>query len=394
MAQDGGTRRGPGTQLVHAGPDPRAFHGFVSPPVVHASTVLFETVKSAQTGGQRYTYGRRGTPTTDALAEIVSDLEGAEDTVLVPSGLAACTLALLSAVSAGDRVAVVDTVYGPTRRFCDRMLARLGVSTVYFDPTDLAAAEALVAGGVAAVFLEAPGSLTFEMADVPAIAAAAKSAGATVLMDNTWATPLFFRPLEHGVDLSIQAGTKYFSGHSDLLIGTIAGSGEAIARVKDTAVVIGSNVGPDDVFMTTRGIRTLHVRLARHQASTLAVAGWLAEQPAVHRVLYPALPGDPGHALWRRDFTGASGLFSVVFRDWPEAAVHAFVDGLALFGIGSSWGGYESLVTVPPMDKVRTARPWDPRDQVVRFHVGLEDPEDLIADLAAGLERLQKAAAA
>lgn len=381
------------TRLAHAGNDPRAYHGFVNPPVVHASTVLYETVEAARTGAQPYRYGRRGTPTSDALEAMITELEDADRTVLAPSGLAACALALLGVTAAGDRVLVTDSIYNPTRRFCDQVLQRYGVTTTYFDPFDEAGFRRLLADGAAAVFLEAPGSLTFDVPDVPALTAAAKAAGATVLMDNTWATPLYFRPLARGIDLSIQAGTKYFSGHSDLLIGSIAGRGEAIAEVRDTALAFGNHVAPDDVYLTLRGIRTLAVRLERHQKSALRVAEWLRAQPAVHEVLFPALPGAPGHDMWKRDFCGASGLFGLVFRDVARESVEAFVDGLRLFGIGYSWGGYESLATLQDVAAQRTATRWDPRDQLVRLHVGLEDPDDLVADLAAGLDRLARHAA-
>lgn len=375
------------TILAHRGLDPAAFHGFVNPPVVHASTVLFPNVEATRTRTQRYTYGRRGTPTTDALCDIVCALEGAEQTVLCPSGLAACTMPLAAVVSAGDRILVTDNVYSPTRRFCEAVLRRFDVATTYFDPMDLAAFEAELSKGAAAVFLEAPGSLTFEVPDVPALARAAKAAGATVLLDNTWATPLYFRPLEHGVDLSIQAATKYFGGHSDLLLGTVAGNGEAIRKVRQAWDDWGENVGPDDVFMALRGIRTLDVRLERHGRNALLLAERLAADPRVHRVLHPALPGSPGHENWKRDFDGATGLFAITFRK-PEADVIAFVDALELFGIGYSWGGYESLVTLQPVHTCRTATPWPDGEHCVRLQIGLEDPEDLWEDLTQALSRI------
>jgi cystathionine beta-lyase len=380
-----GRRRRIATTLVHAGCQPESFHGFVNPPVVHASTVLYPDVEGARTRNQTYTYGRRGTPTTDALCDTVSQLEGAEQTVLAPSGLAACTMALAALVNAGDRVLVVDNIYAPTRAFCDGFLKRFGVETVYFDPMDMHSYEALLAEGAAAVFLEAPGSVTFEVPDTPAMARAAKAAGATVLMDNTWATPLYFRPLEHGVDLSIQAATKYFGGHSDLLLGTVAGSGEAIAAVKRTREQWGENVGPDDVFMALRGIRTLDVRLERHARNALSVARFLDEDPRVSRVLYPALPGAPGHQTWKRDFDGASGLFAITFSGVEEARVDRFVDSLDLFGIGYSWGGFESLVTLQPVRRMRSATEWPQDEHVVRLHIGLEDPADLMEDLDQAL---------
>jgi cystathionine beta-lyase len=383
-----GRRHRIATTLVHGGLDPDGFHGFVNPPVVHASTVLFPDVETTRTRNQRYTYGRRGTPTTDALCDTVSQLEGAERTVITPSGLSACTVALAAVVGAGDRVLVVDNIYAPTRSFCDGFLKRFGVEAVYFDPLDRAAFDTLLETAPAAVFLEAPGSITFEMPDIPALTGAAKAAGATVLMDNTWATPLYFRPLEHGVDLSIQAATKYFGGHSDLLLGTVAGHGEAIAAVKRTWDEWGENVGPDDVFMALRGIRTLDVRLERHWRNALQIARFLDSDPRVSRVLYPALDGAPGHEIWARDFDGATGLFSVTFREAPEESVAGFVDSLELFGIGYSWGGFESLATLQPVPRMRSATRWPQDEHVVRLHIGLEDPADLMEDLDRALARV------
>lgn len=378
-------RRRLATALAHGGHDPMAFHGFVNPPVVHASTVLYRDVAATRTRTQKYTYGRSGTPTSDALCALVCELEGAERTVLAPTGLAACTVALAASVKAGDRVVVVDNIYAPTRTFCDGFLARFGVETTYVDPTNLAAFVAALDERVAAVFLEAPGSLTFEVPDIAAMAAAAKAVGATVIIDNTWATPLYFRPLEHGCDLSIQAATKYFGGHSDLLLGTVAGRGEAIERVRRTWDEWGEHVGPDDVFMTLRGMRTLDVRLERHQRNARIVAEWLSAHPRVHRVLYPALPDAPGHALWKRDFDGASGLFAFTLKGESEDDAARIVDALRLFAIGYSWGGFESLVTLPPVNRVRSATRWPQDEPVVRLHIGLEDPADLVEDLDAAL---------
>lgn len=376
----------PATVLVRGGHDPADFHGFVNPPVVHASTVLFPNVEASQTRkSQRYTYGRRETPTNDALCDLVSELEGAAGTILASTGLAACTIPLAGVLKTGDRILVVDNVYHPTRQFCDGFLTRFGVTTVYFDPTDLDGYRALLNEPTAAVFLEAPGSLTFEVCDIPALAALAKDAGAVTLMDNTWATPLYFRPLDHGCDISIQAGTKYFAGHSDLLIGTIACNAETLSRVHRTWDEWGEHVAPDDVYATTRGIRTLDVRLARHQRNALKVAERLAGDGRVHRVLHPALPDAPGHALWKRDFLGATGLFAVTFKGATNETVCRFVDTLRLFGIGYSWGGYESLATVPMIDKWRSASKWPEDERVVRLSIGLEDPDDLIEDLMNAL---------
>ena len=376
------------TTITHGGLEPKAFHGFVNPPVVHASTVLYPNVEATRTRTQRYTYGRSGTPTTDALCEVVSALEGAEKTVLAPTGLAACTVAIASAVKAGDRVVVLDNIYAPTRAFCDGFLARFGVETVYVDPLDPDAVAAALDGGAAVLMLEAPGSLTFEMPDIPRLAALGKAAGATVIMDNTWATPLFFRPLENGCDLSIQAATKYFAGHSDLLLGTVAGSGEAIARVRKTWDEWGEHVGPDDVFATLRGIRTLDVRLERHQKNARIVAEWLAADRRVGTVYYPALPGAPGHEIWARDFDGATGLFGVGFKGRTEAEIARVVDTLKLFAIGYSWGGFESLATLPPVNLSRSATHWPDDEPIVRLNIGLEDPDDLIEDLDQAMSHL------
>jgi cystathionine beta-lyase len=382
-----GRGRSASTVAAHAGLHPDAFHGFVNPPVVHASTVLSPTADDFLAHRGRYHYGRRGTPTSDALSEAMTALEGGAGTVLAPSGLCAITTALLAVLSAGDHLLMTDSVYGPTRAFCDGMLKRLGVETTYYDP--------LVGGGIAglmrentrAVFVESPGSLTFEVQDIPAIAAAAHARGAAVLMDNTWATPLFFPAHARGVDLSIHAGTKFLSGHSDVMIGTVSANEAWWPRLKEAHGLLGQCVGPDDIYLTLRGVRTLAVRMAQHQRAGLEVARYLAGRPEVARVIHPALPGDPGHALWKRDFTGASGLFAVVLQPKPQAAVNALLDGLALFGIGASWGGFESLAIPTNPAPIRTATAWTPEGPTLRFHIGLEDPADLIADLAQALDR-------
>jgi len=376
------------TRLAHAGPSPHDNHGFVNPPVFHGSTVLAPTLEAAQDRTRRYVYGRQGTPTMTALEQTVTDIEGAAGTVLTSSGLEACTVALLSSTKAGDHVLVADNVYGPTRRFCDRVLARFGVETTYFDPALGAGVAALFRDNTTTMFLEAPGSLTFEMSDIPALASAAKQRGLTVAMDNTWATPVYFRPLEHGVDLSIQAATKYFGGHSDLLLGTVAANEAAYPALKDMRLFLGVNVGPDDVSNTLRGMRTLPLRLARHFESGVTVARWLEGRPEVERVLHPALESDPGHTVWKRDFTGACGLFAMVLKPCSKAQLSAFVDGLRYFGIGASWGGFESLITCPDPGAMRTATPWTTAGPLVRLHIGLENPADLIADLEEGFGRL------
>ena len=390
-----GKAQRPDTRVITAGRDPAAYHGFVNPPVYHASTVLYPSAEDFLAHRARYQYGRRGTPTTEALELAVQELEGPQcaGVSLLPSGLAAISAALLSVVHAGDHILVTDSAYGPTRIFCDQILTRLGVTTTYYDPLIGGAIAELIQANTRAVFLESPGSLSFEMQDVPAIAAAAHARGAVALMDNTWATPLYFRALDFGVDLSIHAGTKYFGGHSDVMLGTVAANSNTVAGLKSFVQFNGLCVGPDDVYLGTRGLRTLAVRLERHHKSGLAVARWLEQRPEVLRMLHPAMPSHPGHALWKRDFTGASGLFSMVFKPVPQKAVYAFLDTLELFGIGASWGGYESLAIPFDCTKIRTATRWAPGGPTVRFHIGLEAVEDLIADLEHGFAALADARA-
>jgi cystathionine beta-lyase len=383
----------PETLLVTAGRDPAGQHGFVNPPVYHASTVLYPSAEALVAHRSRYQYGRRGTPTSEALEEALAAIEGPScaGVSLAPSGLAAISLALLAVVRSGEHILVSDSVYRPTRVFCDSLLARLGVETTYYDP--------LIGPGIAqhfrsntrALFLEAPGSQSFEMQDIATMAAVAHAREARVLMDNTWATPIYFRALDHGVDLSVQAGTKYIGGHSDLMLGTVSANAAAWPQLKETAGNLGLCVGPDDMYLALRGLRTLAVRLARHQESGIKVARWLAARPEVLRVLHPALDTDPGHAIWKRDFAGASGLFSVILKPAPDPAVHAFLDALTLFGMGFSWGGYESLIILFDCSSYRTATRWEPGGPALRLHIGLENVDDLIADLERGFAAMAKA---
>jgi len=382
------------TRLVTLGRDSRAQHGFVNPAVYHGSTVLFPDVATLKSGGQRYVYGRRGSPTSEALESAIAELEGAAGTVLTPSGLSAVTLALLAVVEAGDHILVADSVYGPTRAFCDRVLRRLGIRIDYYDPLISAGISSLLAPETRVVLMESPGSLTFEMQDVPAMVAAIRPHGAYAVMDNTWASPLLFRPIEHGVDVVVHAGTKYIVGHSDVLIGTVSANERAWSRIKAAHGDLGLHVGPDDVYLALRGLRTLGVRLRQHQASATRVARWLQTRPEVSRVLYPALESDPGHAVWRRDYSGASGLLGAVLKGVDARGAAAFLDGLQLFGLGYSWGGFESLAIPCEPSRHRTAVPWTAEGALVRLHIGLEDPDDLIADLAQSLDRLGLAAAA
>jgi len=376
------------TDVVLAGRAPFKFEGFVNTPIFRGSTVLSPTVDQFLGHKGRYVYGRRGTPTTDALAEALTQLEGGAGVVLTPSGLSAITTAILSVVKTGDHVLVTDSAYNPTRNFCNTALAKLGVETTYYDPVIGSGIETLFKPNTRAVFLEAPGSLSFEMQDVPAIVAAAQKHGAATIMDNTWATPIYFRPHEFGVDLSLEAGTKYLGGHADANLGWISATEQYWPQLKDLHGTLGLCPGPEDVFLSLRGLRTLAVRLERHMTSGLKIARWLKTRPEVARVLYAALEGDPGHAIWKRDFKGASGLFSIVLKPCSPEAVAAFVEGLELFGIGASWGGFESLAIPFDCSKVRTATKWQPGGPTVRFHIGLEDPEDLIADLERGFARL------
>jgi cystathionine beta-lyase len=392
--QEASRGRRPQTTLVTGGREPEAYHGFVNPPVYHASTVLYPSAEDFLAHRARYQYGRRGTPTTEALERALSELEGQQcaGVALLPSGLAAISTAFLAVVRAGDHVLVTDSAYGPARIFCDQILSRFGVAVTYYDPLIGAAIAGLMEPNTRVVYLESPGSLSFEMQDTAAIARAAHEKGALVLMDNTWATPLYFRPLDHGVDMAIQAGTKYIGGHSDLMLGTVSANSTSIAPLKNTVRYTGQCEGPDDVYLGLRGLRTLAIRLERHQQSGLAIARWLEQRPEVLRLLHPALPSHPGHAIWKRDFTGASGLFSMVLKPVPQQAYYAFLDALELFGIGASWGGYESLAIPFDCAPLRSATRWQPGGPTVRFHIGLEAVDDLIADLERGFAAAAAAA--
>lgn len=374
------------TRLVTSGRDPQAYHGFVNPPVYHASTLLYPTAEDQIAHRARYNYGRRGTPTSEALENALREIEGdgCAGVSLLPSGLAAISAALIATTRAGDQVLVPDSVYRPTRNFCNGVFKRFGVETTYYDPLIGADIARLFKPKTRVVFVEAPGSQSFEMQDIPVIAKIAHEQNAVVLMDNTWATPLYFRAFEKGVDLSIQAGTKYIGGHSDIMFGCVSANAVTLPALKDTVYSMGLCVGPDDMYLALRGLRTLGVRLDRHFQSGLRVARWLEQRPEVLRVMHPALDRDPGHKIWKRDFTGACGLFSVVFKPTSEQSVHAFLNELALFGLGYSWGGFESLAILFDCTEYRTATKWAPGGPTVRLHIGLEDPDDLIADLERG----------
>jgi len=386
------------TRIVHSGRHPEKYQGAVNPPVYHASTILSRTVdeyrrkrKDWQQDTPGTYYGRYGTPTIEALQEAIATLEGGHRSVVYPSGLAACAGALLCCLATGDHVLMSDSVYGPTRNLANGVLKRFGVSTTFFDPLAGRGIEALIRPETRAIYLESPGSLTFEVQDVPAIADVAHRHAITVIVDNTWGV-LHFKPFAHGVDISVQAATKYIVGHSDAMLGAVTCTKEAWPRLRSLTYELGQTAGPDDVYLGQRGLRTLAVRLKAHERAGVALAEWVARQPEVERVLHPALPSDPGHATWKRDFTGACGLFGAVLKEGvSERALCAMIDGLELFGIGASWGGFESLILPFDPAQIRTATKWPYKGPCFRIHAGLEAVEDLIEDLEAGFRRLRAA---
>jgi cystathionine beta-lyase len=379
------------TRLVHAGREPFEQHGFVNTPIYRGSTVLYPTTDDLMHRRGRYSYGTKGTPTTNSLESAWTELTGAAGTVLAPSGLAAVTVALMSCLKAGDHLLMTDSVYLPTRHFCNGILKKFGVETTYYDPLIGAGIETLLRPNTTAVFTEAPGSQSFEMQDIPAIVEVAHRHGAVVLMDNTWATPLLFPPHERGVDIAIEAGTKYLSGGSDLLLGMVSANERCFKALRDTYDAFAMCPGPEDVFLGLRGLRTMALRLREHEKQALDMARWFEARPEVARVLHPALESYPGHEIWKRDFKGSSGLFSIVLKPCSDRALAAMLDGLALFGMGYSWGGFESLVIPFNCASYRTATRWEPGGHALRFHIGLEDLEDLKRDLDAGFTRLREA---
>ncbi len=383
------------TLLTHAGRDPEKYQGMVNTPVFRTSTVIFPTLEDYETrDGDDYKsvrYGRYGTPTTFAFEEAVARMEGGYQAVAVPSGLAAIAAAISAFAKSGDHLLVADSVYAPTRNFCERQVKPNGVEVEYYDPLIGAGIQQMIKPNTKAIYCETPGSLSFEMQDIPAIAAAAHARGLPVLADNTWGTPYFFRPFERGVDVSIHSATKYIVGHSDVMMGVIVTNEKHWLPVRKTVADYGYSVSPEDCYLALRGFRTIGVRMKQQMANALRVARWLAARPDVQRVLYPALESDPGHNIWQRDFEGAAALFSFVLQPVGDQAVTAFVNALELFAIGSSWGGYESLVVVASIEKYRTATKWNPGGPTIRLHIGLEDPDDLIADLEQGFAKLKSA---
>jgi cysteine-S-conjugate beta-lyase len=395
---DRAKQQGFATRVTQVGRSASRVHGFVNPPLVRGSTVLHPNLAHARSlGARRYeqalTYGIHGTPTHFALENAIAEIEGGTHCQIVSSGLSAITTPLLAFAKTGQHVLVPDNVYGPTRRFCDGMLAGLGIATTYYDPMITAEAlEGLMRPETAVLFLESPGSHTFEVQDVPALASVAHAHGARVMIDNTWGIH-FFQPFRHGVDISIQAATKYIGGHSDIILGAVTVASDADwVRLRDAATALGQYASPDDCWLALRGIRSLGVRLKTQMENGLLVARWLAERPEVLRILHPALPGSPGHAFWLRDFDGACSLFGIVFKpEFSVEAVAAMIDGMTLIGIGGSWGGFESLV-LPSTGMIhRTAGSGRFGGEIMRLHVGLEDPADIMADLERGFACLGEA---
>lgn len=381
------------TRLAHAGRDSAAQQGAVNPPVVRASTVLFPNVAALEAASaapfKGLYYGRYGTPTHFAFCDALTELEGGAGTITACSGLAAISTALLACLKNGDHLLVSDSVYAPTRKLCEGLLASLNIETTYYDPCIGAGIEALFRANTRAVFLESPGSLTFEVQDLPAIASVARAREIAVLIDNTWATPLALKPLKLGADIVIHAATKYIVGHADAMLGAIVANERWFPVVRKSAIALGQCAGPDDVYLGLRGLRTLGVRLRQHAETALLLAKWFQQQREVERVLYPPLEEDAGHILWCRDFTGASGLFGVVLRDSiSQPAVNAFCDALKLFGLGYSWGGFESLILPTHPTALRSAKRWR-SGPCLRVHAGLEDARDLIADLELAAPRLR-----
>lgn len=380
------------TRLIHEGRTSGDHFGAVSTPVYRASTILHPTLEALEGNTQTYGYGRRGTPSTRSLEDSICALEGGARTVLTPSGLSAVTAAIMAVVDAGDHLLMSDSCYGPTRVFCNGTLKRFGVETTYYCPTAAPdELDALIRPNTKALFVESPGSVTFEIQDVGALAAVAKAHGISVLADNTWATPLWFKPLAHGVDLSILSATKYIVGHADVLMGTITANEDHVAKLMAFHGQFGLNVGGDDAYLAQRGLRTMAVRMERHEETGLALARWFRQQPEVARVLHPAFEECPGHPIWKRDIGRSCGLFGVEMKPVAHRAIAAMFDGFELFGMGWSWGGFESLAVTERWSRVCEGS-HKPAGPLLRFHAGLEEPGDLIADLEAGMARLRAAA--
>ena len=377
------------TALTQIGRDPKSQYGFVNAPIYRGSTVIFDTVEDLQNNRARYHYGTEGTPTISHLENAWSEISGAAGTVLSPSGLGAVALALMATLKSGDHLLMTDSVYKPTREFCRDFLLRFGVEVTYYDPMIGADIQTLIKENTSTIFLEAPGSQSFEVQDVPAITRVAKERGIKTIIDNTWATPLFFKAHAHGCDLSVEAGTKYLGGHSDLLMGLVSANSETWPALRKVYDNLGMLPGAEDCFLALRGLRSLHIRLKEAQSRALELAHWLQAQPEVIKILHPAFPECPGHENWKRDFTGSTGLFSVVLDPkYTSVGVANMLDNMRIFGMGYSWGGFESLVIPFDCSNYRSVTDWNPGGLTIRLQVGLEDMEDLKQDLRDGLDRL------
>ncbi len=375
------------SKVIYEGRAPKDHHGAVNIPPYRASTILFESVeKFLHPAPDAPQYGRHGTPTKRAFAEAISALEHAAFTCITPSGIAAVSTAILAAVEAGDHILISDNIYAPTYKFCQGLLQKFNISCDYFFARDAAQLEPYFQENTKLVITESPGSNTFEVQDIPEFARLAHARGALLAVDNTWATPLFFKPLEMGADFSILAGTKYIIGHADALIGTVACADAQADNLRRTHALLGQTAGSDDIYLALRGLRTLSTRLEAHQKSALEIARWLETLPFIERVLYPALTSHPDHDLWQRDFYGAAGLFSIVMDELPASKLAALLDDMVFFGMGYSWGGFESLMIPASLNRL-SSRPWARDKTILRLSIGLEDVEDLRDDLAAGFKR-------
>jgi len=393
MAEKIGSKTGQSLETIvtHSGRNPADHWGFVNTPVYRGSTILFPTLDALESTEPRFDYGRTGNPSSQSVEDAVSDLEGAAGTVLSPSGLAAISVALIAVLRAGDEVLITDSSYQPTRRVSDGVLTRLGVSVRYYDPRLGPNVAELITEKTRAIFVESPGSLTFEMQDLPAIIAAAKPRDIAVIVDNSWATPIYHNPLALGADIVVHAGTKMLVGHSDAMFGTTSANAKWFKELRNTHKQLGLCASPDDCFLAARGLRTLALRMREHSDRSSEIAGWLEQQPGVRRVIHPALASHPDHAIFKRDFRGAGSVFSVLLDPKPRAALAAMVDGFQLFSMGWSWGGYESLALPIHPERIRTATKWSQPGPMLRLHIGLEGVDDLKADLAAALERYRAA---